>query len=400
MVLFIGMVWDAINDPLIGIMADRVRTRWGRRRPFFLFGALPFGLSFIMLWWVPPLEATWVKAIYYTFAYILFDTAFTLVAVPYSALTPEMTEDYDERTRLNGYRMSVSVAGGLIAAVLFPLAVTLFPDRKSGYLSIAAIFGILACLPYFLLFVTVKERFQEIDRSSMSLWEGFKTVWRNKPFRYVAGIFMTAWVTVNIVGALFQYFLTYWMMIPNRLEIVLGLVQLSALICVPVVVQLSNRIGKKGAYLVGLTWWVIVMVTLAFIQPNQEVLTYFLAISVGLGIASAHVIPSSMMPDVIEVDELATGLRREGTYYGFLVFIQKVGVAMGLALIQIVLHFTGYQPGAVQNPQTLTAIRVMIGPLPAILLCVSIFLAAKYPITKNKHTEIRNALVEKRAKAL
>jgi GPH family glycoside/pentoside/hexuronide:cation symporter len=165
-------------------------------------------------------------------------------------------------------------------------------------------------------------------------------------------------------------------------------------------VQLSNRIGKKGAYLVGLSWWVIVMVILAFLQPNQEVATYFLAISVGLGIASAHVIPSSMMPDVIEVDELATGFRREGTYYGFLVFIQKVGVAMGLALIQIVLHFTGYQPGAVQNPKTLTAIRVMIGPLPAILLCVSIFLAAKYPITKNMHTEIRNALVEKRAKAL
>ena len=107
-VLLIGTIWDAINDPLVGVFADKVHIHWGRRRPFFIIGAVPFGLSFIMLWWVPPFTSNFLLMPYYLVAYILFDLFFTFVCVPYGTLTPELSQDYNERTELNGFRMGTA----------------------------------------------------------------------------------------------------------------------------------------------------------------------------------------------------------------------------------------------------------------------------------------------------
>jgi GPH family glycoside/pentoside/hexuronide:cation symporter len=408
-VMLIGTIWDAVNDPLIGMLADRVRTRWGRRRPFFILGAVPFGLSFFMMWWIPPWDDPLAKMIYYTIVYILYDTAFTAVAVPYTALTPELTKDYDERTSLNGYRMTVSMAGGLIAAITVPIFADLFSEKRTGYLVMAGIFGFLAMLPYILLFFAVKERYPETPRKDIGLLAGFLYTWRNKGFRYVALIYLTSWATVSLVGALLQYYVTYWMQMKDQLEVILGLVQGGALICVPVIVWLAKRRGKQGAYLVGLTWWIFIMLCLTFLMPGSP-LVYLLSAGVGLGIAAAHVVPWSMIPDVIEEDELKSGYRREATFYGFMVFLQKIGVALILALIPWVLSLTGYIPpvavntgGVVQlveqaqNETTLTAIRLMVGPLPVVMLSLSMFLAWRYPITRGKYAEIRKALVNKQS---
>jgi GPH family glycoside/pentoside/hexuronide:cation symporter len=396
-VLLTGGIWDAINDPLIGVWADRVRSRWGRRRPFFLFGALPFALTFIMLWWVPPWENNLAKAAYYAVAYVLFDTAFTIVAVPYASLTPELTGDYDERTRLNGYRMTVSMAGGLIAAIAVPIIAGMFPDRKTGYLTMAVIFGLLACIPYFLLFFFIKERYSDTAQSNLNIFTGFLYTFRNHAFRYAAGIYLTAWVTVSLAGALFQYYLTYWMKMGDQLEIVLGLLQVGALICIPVMVWMANRLGKQEAYLIGVGTWVVAMMALSFLRPEWHTFTYFLALSVGLGVASAHVVPWSIIPDVIDSDELATGHRREGTFYGFMVLLQKSGSAFMLALMQWILHLSGYIPNGTQPASALLSMRLMIGPLPAVLLIISMVLAWRYPITRARHAAIRAELA-KRAK--
>ena len=398
-ILLIGGIWDAINDPIIGVLADRVHTRWGRRRPLLLLGALPFSLSFIMLWWVPPWTSILAKVAYYAVAYLLFDTFFTLVAVPYTALTPELTEDYDERTRLNGFRMTVSMAGGLIAAVAVPTITRMFPNIRTGYLTMAIIFGALACIPYFVLFATIRERFVAVDQAPMNLLTSFLHTFRNRAFRYTAGIYLTGWVTVALAGAMFQYYLTYVMGMADQLEIILGLVQGGALICIPIMVRLANRMGKTRAYQVGVGLWVVVMLTLAFLSPNAKTATYFLAISVGLGVAAAHVVPWSIIPDVIDTDELETGRRREGTYYGFMVFLQKCGSAFMLAFMQWILHLSGYIANAAQPPSALLAMRLLIGPLPALLLVTSMILAWRYPLSRESHTRLRASLAIRRSGA-
>jgi len=395
-VLLIGGIWDAINDPLIGVLGDRVRTRWGRRRPFFLFGALPFMITFIMLWWVPPWESQIAKAVYYAFWYILWDTAFTFVAVPYTALTPELTEDYDERTRLNGYRMAVSMVGGLIAALSVPIFSDLVTDRKQAYLIMGSVFGILAGLPYFLLFFKIRERFTTTTVSNLNLFSGFRYTWRNHAFRYAAGIYLTAWVTISLVASLLQYYITYWLNSPDKLDIMLGLVQACTLVCIPVMVWMSGKWGKTRAYISGIIILIAVMVSLSLLPASGINIAFILAACAGLGIAAAHVIPWSIIPDVIEMDELETGRRQEGTFYGFLVFLQKTGAAFTLAFVQWIFANTGFIPNQAQNPATLSAIRWLIGGLPALLLIASIILAWRYPINRKRHGELREALALKR----
>lgn len=388
-ILLIGGVWDAINDPLIGVLVDRVRSRWGRRRPFFLFGAFPYGLFFAMLWWVPGWTNQLALAFYYTVAYLLYDTAFTVVSVPYSALTPELTEDYDERTNLNGYVQAVSIAGGLVAAVAVPMLKDAFIDPKTGFLVAGLIFGIFAFLPYILLFFTIQERYANTTRVSYKVIPAIKMTLKNKPFLYAAGIFLTAWAAVNLVGTQLLYYLKYIMDMENDFDTILGLLMGTGLLCTPLVVWISKRLGKQKAYMVSMAWWVVIMLILAILPTHMGPFIYLLAASAGLGVAAAHVIPASMNPDVIEADELNTGFRREATFYGILVFMQKVGTAIMLALAQYIFSLTGYTPDMAQNQSTILAIRFMAGVAPAILLVISLWLAWKFPINKTKHEQIR-----------
>jgi GPH family glycoside/pentoside/hexuronide:cation symporter len=403
-VLLIGMVWDAINDPIIGVLADKVHTRWGRRRPFFLIGALPLTITFIAMWWVPPFSSQIGKMIYFLVTYLLYDTAFTIVTVPYVALTPELSEDYDERTRLTGYRMVISMAGGLISAIALPMGVALFPSLRQGYMVIVTIFGITACVPYILMFFKIKERFSNAPPSDLGIFSGFQYTWKNKAFRYVIGIYATAWITITLAGSLFQYYVTYYLQAPDQVDFVLGALMTSALVFIPVLVLMSNKLGKKKAYIVAVSIWVVVMLSIAFLPADGIKLAYLLVGLAGFGVAAAHVIPWSMTPDVIEQDELVNGVRREGTFYGFMVFLQKAGAALALAGMELALHFAKYQvppdennPLSIEQPSSaLLAIRLLTGLVPAILLSFSILFAFRYPISKEMHNATRESLKQKR----
>src|SRR3972149_9101130 len=133
--IFAGRSWDYINDPLIGYLSDRTRTRWGRRRPFLLFGFIPFAVAFTLLWWIPPISNPYGLAAYYALAYLFYDAAATFVYMPYYALTPELTSDYDERTALTSFRMFFSIVGSLIAfTVPLPIGGRFSPENASSVL--------------------------------------------------------------------------------------------------------------------------------------------------------------------------------------------------------------------------------------------------------------------------
>ena len=407
-ILLINKIWDSINDPIIGMISDRVRTRWGRRRPWFLFGALPFGVTFVLLFLVPPFDQTG-RFWYYMVVSLLLDLAFTVVNVPYTALTPELSHDYDERTSLNSYRFAFSIGSGLGAAVTHPLIVNAFKPAGGeafGYAMSALIWASVSAVAFFFAFWGTYERHTTEKEAQLPFWEGLKITFGNRAFRYVTGIYLLSWLVVQTVSTLVIYYLTYWLRQPGLISIVILAVQGSALIWLFIWTKISLRVGKKGVYYRGMIFWIAVSFALFVVQPAwPSWVIIALGALAGIGIATAYLVPWAMLPDVIELDELQTGQRREGAFYGFFVLLQKAGLAFGLFLVGQVLAWAGYitpPPGAttpiIQPDSALLAIRTMIGPVPAVALASGILLVYLFPITKEQHARTL-AELEKRKQA-
>lgn len=395
LILLISKIWDAVNDPVVGTLSDRVHTRWGRRRPWFLFGAVPFGLTFFLLFLVPNISEA-AKFWYYLVVALMFDTAFTVVNVPYTALTPELSRDYDERTTLNSYRFAFSIGSGLLAAVLHPVIVNALKPtygEQFGYMVSAAVWAVVATLPFFFAFWGTYERHTPEEEETLPFWEGLRATFANVPFRYVTGIYLLSWLVVQTASTIIVYYMTYWVRRPEMVPLVLLGVQGSALIWLFLWSAISRRVGKRGVYFRGMVFWIAVSLVLFALQPTWPAWSVVvLAALAGIGVATAYLVPWAMLPDVIEVDELETGRRREGTFYGFFVLLQKLGLAVGLFLVGQALEWSGYitpPPGTVtpieQPDSALLAIRLLIGPIPAAILAAGIYLVYRFPITKEQH---------------
>lgn len=402
-ILLIVKIWDAVNDPIIGWLTDRTTTRWGRRRPWLLFGALPFGLLFFLQWVVPPFALTGTF-IYYLVIALLFDTAFTIVNVPYTALTPELTRDYDERTALNSYRFAFSIGGSLLGGILHQTIVGRFPDDpQTGYLVAGAVVGLLIALPFLWCFLGTRECYEpEPGAEELSLGQQIRYVFNNRPYLFVVGIYMFSWLAVQVTSAVLTFYITFWLQRPDLITTFLLAVQGSALVFLFVWSAVSRRIGKKAVYLVGSVIWIAVQAFLFFLQPAQIVMAIVLAVIAGAGVATAYLVPWSMMPDVIELDELETGQRREGMFYGFMVLLQKLGLALGLFLVGLGLQAAGFNenlPAAAQPDSARFAIRLMIGPVPTLILICGMLLTWFYPITREKHEQTLALLAARRSGA-
>ena len=420
----ISTIWDAVNDPLVGALSDNVRTRWGRRRPFMLIFSIPFALAFVLLWWAPPWQTQIMLMVHVTLAYMVSDTIQTLITVPYLALTPEIAPDYDERTSLTGYRMFFNLCASLVTAVAAPIIVDMVLKAgfslQQGYLTVAALFGGLAAIPYILIFYKIKENNiltnDQTQEKQPTFKDTLKALWQNTPFRYATGIYVLNWISFDIVALMLPYFLLYWINRGDLLakvnilggisteSVVLGVLLLTATIALPFWTWLARKFSKRSAYMLGMGFWVIVQSIIYLVQPGQVNLIILLAFFAGLSVSTAHVMPESIFPDVIDWDEVITNQRREGMYYGAVNFIRKLSSAIAIFLALQILGWFGYQapPETAtvfnQPANTLTAIRFLTGPIVVLLLLGALLFTWFYPLTRERQLRIRHVL-ERRKKA-
>jgi GPH family glycoside/pentoside/hexuronide:cation symporter len=402
-IFLIVKIWDAVNDPIMGALTDRTRTRWGRRRPWLLFAAIPFGLFFFLQWIVPPLD-DFGKFWYYLVVAVLLDAAYTAVNVPYAALTPELTHDYDERTSLSSYRFSFSILGGVLAAFLHTIIVGAFASVFTGYIVSAAIWAFFLIVPNFITFAFTREtHFKEERPQGPGFIEGLRVAFANRAFIYVTLLYMLSWLSIQFVQTNLILYVKYWIGAESQFGTLVLAVQGSSFLFLLLWARVSQRIGKQSTYYIGMTFWIVVEVALFFVQPGQVPLLFVLAILAGAGVSIGYLIPWSMLPDVIELDELQTGQRREGVFYGFFVFLQKFGISLGLALSNFVLEAAGYinqVPGSeapVQPPSVLMALRIFVSLVPALILLTSFLVVRAYPITREKHAQMRLELARRQA---
>lgn len=397
--VFLGRSWDYINDPLVGHISDRTRTRWGRRRPFLLFGALPYALTFTALWWVPPVTDVLTQTLYYTLAYLLYEAAATFVYMPYFALTPELTGDYDERTALTSYRMFFSILGSLLAFTLPLTLVGAFrPENAPRMLYMGGIFGLISAFPLLLTFLGTRERSVYMARDRPNLRSALRAAWNNRPFLSSLGIFLMTWIAVDIVQAVLLYYIKYWLRMEAQSDLLMGTIFVTAIAALPLWTWASQRWSKRWAYVGGVAFWAVMQLILVTIQPDTGfVFIMILCVLAGIGVAAAHVLPWAMIPDAIEWGEWQTGKRHEGMLYSLVTLAKKGTASFAIPLTLILLELTGYVPNAAQQPPgALRGIRWIMGPLPALMLCVGILLALKYPLTREQYRHVIQELRERR----
>jgi GPH family glycoside/pentoside/hexuronide:cation symporter len=399
----LGKIWDAVNDPLFGLFSDRIRSRWGRRRVLLLFGAVPLGFSFVLMWLVPPLEPLGLT-IYYTITFILFDTAFTFVHVGYNALTPELTADYDERSSLNGFRMVFSISGTLGAIILATVLGWSITDKQLLFAVVGVSLGLVSIIPPLVVFRVTRERASPLvageQPDPLPVREALRATLSNRPFRLVMGLYLLSWTTASILAAVLVYFANYYLRVPDQANYFVLIAQGAAILFIPFWVWVARRLDKRRAFILGTASWIIVLLGIAALRADQVSLAYALAALSGSGIATAYVMPWSMVPDIIECDQLETGRRREGSYYAFASFFQKLGTGAAVWTMGQFLALTGYVtpdpagPLPTQPQQAVRAIRAFAGPVPAVLLILAILFAWRYPITRERHRATCEALTE------
>ncbi|MDR2808298.1 MAG: MFS transporter, partial [Spirochaetaceae bacterium] len=365
--LLISKFWDAVTDPVMGYLSDRTRSRWGRRRPYLLFGAIPAFLTMWLFFTAPDFSSPAMLFVWATLVLMALNTASTIINIPYSSLTPELTDDYHERTVLNGYRFGCAVFGTIIGAAAVQPIVGLAADKRDGFSLLGMILGAVIAATTLLCFVGTREK-KDIKIPHQGFFASYKAVFTNRPFLIVLFTYAIHLTALTLVQGIVVYYTKY---VYEREELTtpaLVILLLVAMVFIPISVLVSKRIGKKNTYQI--CFILIASACLAIFALGHTLgVPFFMAVMVfaGIGVGFSYVAPFAMVPDAIEYEALQSGERKEGVYYGIWTFMSKVGQSVAVFISGLVLSWGGYIADAVQSSKALWAIRLIIGPLPACL---------------------------------
>jgi sugar (glycoside-pentoside-hexuronide) transporter len=406
-IFLIARIWDALTDYAMGIISDRTKTRFGRRRPYILIGAIPFGIVFSLLW-IVPFESESMLFAYYTAITILFNTVYTIVSIPYNAMTPEMTQDYDERTSIAGYRMVLAFAGSLTAAAGITVIVdVLFPGNdayRTSFPVMGTFFGVVSTASLLVAFLFTNERIKEPAKAPR---EGFFKTLRSilslREFRIILAMFLLNMVGFDLIQVILIYFLKHVIHISEDFTfIVMAVPLVVAIIAAPFWVIVGEKWGKKRAYIAAAVYLTLSLLFCLVAPVGNMTFMLVLCGLAGIGISASQVIPFAIIPDVIEVDEYKNGTRREGAFYGITQFLYKVASAMAINIVTLFLAFWGYTEVSqgveqvVQPDSAIIAIRMIMGVGPGLFFLASAFFINRLPITKDRFEEIKRVINERK----
>jgi glycoside/pentoside/hexuronide:cation symporter, GPH family len=394
-VIMVGKVWDAITDPVVGYLSDRTRTKWGRRRPYMLFGSFPLFVAMVLMFTNPKLDSQGQLVIWGIIVYCLLCTAYTLVNIPYNSMTPELTKDFHERSSLNGYRFGFAVIGTLLGAGAALPLIGLFADKNTGFTAMGAFFGFLMMITAMITVFMVKEPQLQAEKPQIGFFKTYLGVFRNRPYVIILLTYTFHITALTIVAGVMIYYFKYVHRNESVTTIAMLILLLTAMVFIPPSIYLAKRIGKKATYGLGMAILSLSIMILFFLGHRLglqfSLATMFLC---GIGMGFLYALPYAIVPDAVEYDYLLTGSRAEGAFYGIWTFGIKIGQALALGITGAVLSFVGYIPDVVQSEASLFGIRLLMGPISATIFIIAIAVLYFYPINEQRYNEILEQIGE------
>lgn len=410
----ITRIWDSAFDPIVGVVADRTHSRWGKFRPYLLWLAVPFGIIGILTFVTPDWTPTG-KLIYAYVTYSLMMMIYSAINVPYASLLGVMSPIPKERNTLSTYRMTFAYIGSFIALLLFMPLVNFFSGnskdlehQQTGWTMAVVVIAILCVILFFGCFAWTKERVKPIKEVQNPLKEDLKDLLKNRPWWILLGAGVAALVFNSIRDGATVYYFKYFIVeegyatvsffgvsfVLSGLYLALG--QAANIIGVIAAAPVSNRIGKRNTYM-----WAMMIATILsviFYWFDKDDLMWIFVFQALISICAGSIFPLlwSMYADCADYSELKTGNRATGLIFSSSSMSQKFGWAIGTAVTGWLLGFFGFQANTVQSEEAISGIKMFLSILPAVGTVLSVIFISMYPLTEKKMKDITTELEQKR----
>ena len=367
-IMLIARFWDMGIDPVIGLISDRTRTRWGKFRPYILFGALPYAILAILTFTTPDFGITG-KIIYAGATYVLLMTAYAAINLPYSSLAAVMTSDTYERAGLNTYRFICAFGGQFVVTGLTLWLVEFLggADKARGWQHTAILFGFLSVVFFFITFKTSTERVQPLKSLEGSVGEDIGNLFKNPPWIILAIVGIVSFVMFAMQNAAIAYYFKYYIGKEDSVQLFNVIGTIALIVALPFSKPLARRFGNKNVFIGSSLISGVFFISL-YLPGEKDIITvYVLNILAKMAYAPAVPLLWTMIADSADYSEWKSGRRATGLYFSAATFAQKAGWGIGAAIAGWVLYIFNYVPDAIQTPKALTGIKLLISVIPGIL---------------------------------
>jgi len=389
---------DAISDPIVGTLVDKTNTRFGRFRPYLLYGAIPFAGLAILCFTTPDFSENG-KLIYAYITYTGLSVIYTFINVPYGALTPAITNNNTEIVSMTSVRMIFANLGGVIVAYFVPFLAEFFGNASSpsrGWQLTMGTIGIAGALLLLFCFFSTRERIKPVNEEEISFTDLFEQFKKNRPLVVLSIFFVLIFGVNSISNSIGVYYVTYNMDRTDLVKWYTVLGSIPAFLCIPLIPILNKKIGKKALLNYSLLLSIIGTLSLLVIPPSMVSLILISRIVTALGTLTAGAFMWALIPETIEYGEYVTGKRLSGLIYAIIGFFFKCGMALGGAVPGLVLAQFGYIANQTQTPTSLLGILIATSLIPAIILVLALININFYKLDDKQLAEITDTL-KKRA---
>ncbi|MFX0070263.1 MAG: MFS transporter [Candidatus Hermodarchaeota archaeon] len=391
----IWTVWNAFNDPLLGYISDRTRTRWGRRKPFIILGTIAILIIEVILW-LPPTDSHFITFIYLLIILLLYDTFYTQVTF-FDALFPEMFVSVEERAEVNTIKQILATVG-LIFAFLIPGIFIGDLTRKEGYVINGIVTSIIIGISLFIAIkwgVKEREEFKLDHKQEFGYFQGLKYAFKNKGFvLYTIMFFLYEYILLTLATTIPLWALHVLGETDTFLiSLLLGANFIAGVLTVIIWMKLDVKLGSRKAYMVAIIVTIIAFIPFLFISTYTIALIFMLIAGIGMGGMLYFIY--LIVADPIDNDELETGVRREGTFFGITNFFMRLAMILSIVTVSLVFSSTGWEsytpnPGA----DVIFGLKALVVIFPVIAMVVTLILLYFYPYTKERVAEMKSQLAK------